>query len=237
MVCENVFENLPIVLSRAVFHRDLIRFELDDMDVVLGMDRLSRYRAKILCDEQKVLLRGPNGEYLSYRGNARRLEVKIVTMLKMRKYLNKGHEVYLCTLQDLSIESETLEQSLVVKEFPNVFPKEILGIPLNREVEFSIDFLPGTMPISKVPYRMVANQMSNLKEQLQEMLENGYIRPSTSAWGAPVLFVKKMDGSLWLCIDYRGLNQVTMKNKYPLPRIDELFDQLKRAGVFSKIDL
>ncbi|XP_019157589.1 PREDICTED: uncharacterized protein LOC109154205 [Ipomoea nil] len=97
--------------------------------------------------------------------------------------------------------------------------------------------MPGTAPISKAPYRLAPPEMQELKAQLQELLDKGYIRPSTSPWGAPVLFVKKKDGSMRLCIDYRELNQVTIKNKYPHPRIDDLFDQLRGAGVFSKVDL
>ena len=110
-------------------------------------------------------------------------------------------------------------------------------MPPVREVQFSINLKPGTEPIAKAPYRMAPAEMSELKTQLQELLDKGFIRPSTSPWGAPVLFVKKKDGSLRLCIDYRELNAVTVKNKYPLPRIDDLFDQLRGATVFSKIDL
>ncbi|KAJ9189421.1 hypothetical protein P3X46_000717, partial [Hevea brasiliensis] len=124
-----------------------------------------------------------------------------------------------------------------VRDFPEVFPEELPGLPPEREVEFAIETLPGTAPISIAPYRMAPTELRELKTQLQELLDKGFIRPSVSPWGAPVLFVKKKDGTLRLCIDYRQLNKVTVKNKYPLPRIDDLFDQLKGAGVFSKIDL
>ena len=125
----------------------------------------------------------------------------------------------------------------MVQNFPEVFPEKLPGVPPPREVEFAIDVAPRTEPISKAPYRMAPAELKELKSQLEEMLEAGFICPSTSPWGAPVLFVKKKDGSLWLCIDYRQLNQVTIKNRYPLPRIDDLFDQLRTAGVFSKLDL
>ena len=122
-------------------------------------------------------------------------------------------------------------------EYPDVFPEELPGIPPVREIDFSVELVPGTAPISRAPYRMAASELAELKKQLAELLDKGFIRPSASPWGAPVLFVKKKDGSLRLCIDYRQLNQVTVKNKYPLPRIDDLFDQLQGAAVFSKIDL
>lgn len=143
----------------------------------------------------------------------------------------------MCLVQEMKGEETEIDRIPLLKEFADVFPQEILGMPPVREVEFSIDLEPGTTPISKVPYRMAPKEMQELKTQLNELLEKGYIRPSASPWGAPVLFVKKNDGSLRLCIDYRGLNYVTIKNRYPLPRIDDLFDQLKGAGLFSKIDL
>ena len=122
-------------------------------------------------------------------------------------------------------------------EFPDIFLEEIPGLPPMREVEFTIKLLLGTAPISIAPYRMAPAELGELKLQLQELLSKGFIRPSVSPWGAPVLFVKKKDGSLRMCIDYRRLNHVIAKNKYPLPRIDKLFDQLQGAAYFSKIDL
>jgi hypothetical protein len=118
-----------------------------------------------------------------------------------------------------------------------VFPEELPGLPPIREIEVSIETLPGVNPIAQSPYRMAPIELAKLKIQLQELLDKGFIRPSNSPWGAPMLFVKKKDGTFRLCIDYRQLNKVTIKNKYPLPRIDDLFDQLKGARVFSKINL
>ncbi|CAA0819578.1 Uncharacterized mitochondrial protein AtMg00860, partial [Striga hermonthica] len=125
----------------------------------------------------------------------------------------------------------------VVREFVDVFPDELLGGPPNRQVELSIDLIPGAGPVSKAPYRMAPKELQELKAQIQELLRLGFIRPSVSPWGAPVLFVKKKDGSMRMCIDYRDHNRLTIKNKYLLPRIDDLFDQLRGAYVFSKIDL
>jgi hypothetical protein len=131
----------------------------------------------------------------------------------------------------------TLEENPVVCEYADVFPDELSGMPPNRDIEFAIKLQPRTTPISKRPYRMPPAELAELKEQLQELLDKGFIRPSTSPWGCPALFVKRKDERLRLCIYYRPLNAVTIKNKYPLPRIDVLFDQLVRAKVFSKIYL
>ena len=130
-----------------------------------------------------------------------------------------------------------VEKIPVVREFPNVFPEELLGIPPEREVDLSIEIVSGTTPISRVPYRMAPSELKELRLQLQELLDKGFIKPSVSPWGALILFVKKKDGTLRMCIDYRHINKVTMKNKYPLPRIEDVFDQFKGAGIFSKIDM
>ena len=130
-----------------------------------------------------------------------------------------------------------LESIPVVSEFSEVFPTDLPGLPPDRDIDFCIDVEPGTRPISIPPYRMAPAELKELKEQLQDLLSKGFIRPSVSPWDAPVLFVKKKDGSMRMCIDYRQLNKVTIRNKYPIPRIDDLFDQLQGASVFSKIDL
>jgi hypothetical protein len=122
-------------------------------------------------------------------------------------------------------------------EYPEVFSKELLCKTPDRDIEFSIELLPGTAPISKRAYRMDVKDLIELKKQIEELLEKGFIRPSLSPWGAPVLFVNKKDGSRRMCVDYRSLNEVTIKNKYPLPRIEDLFDQIRGAKIFSKIDL
>jgi hypothetical protein len=124
----------------------------------------------------------------------------------------------------------------IVCKFPDVFLDNLPGLPLDRDVEFKIELILGTAPISKRPYRMPLNELAELKTQLGELLQKGLICPSSSPWGCPAIFVKK-DQSLRMCVDYRPLNTVTIKNKYPLPRIDILFDQLSKANVFSKIDL
>ena len=138
---------------------------------------------------------------------------------------------------DSKREQVNLENIPVIREFPDVFPEELPGGPPEREVDLSIDVVQGTTPISRVPYRMDPTELKELKTQLQELLDKGFVLPSVSPWGALVLFVKKKVGTLRMCIDYRQINKVTVKNKYPLPRIEDLFDQLRGASVFSKIDL
>ena len=134
-------------------------------------------------------------------------------------------------------ETPRLEDYHVLQEFTDVFPDGILGLPPKKDIDFTIELVPGAAPVSKTPYMMSTLETLELNMQLQEFLEKKYIQPSVSPWGAPVLFVKKKDGTLKLCIDYRKLNKVTVKNKYPLPRIDDVFDQMRGAKVFSKIDL
>jgi hypothetical protein len=133
--------------------------------------------------------------------------------------------------------AQNLEDILVACEFPDVFPEDLPGMPPDRDVEFIIELQPGTTPISKRPYKMTPKELAELKVQLNELLDKRYIRPISSPWGCLALFVKKKDQFLRLCVDYRPLNTITVKNKYPLPRIDILFDQLAGARVFSNIDL
>jgi len=125
----------------------------------------------------------------------------------------------------------------VAHEFEDVFLDEVPGLPPSREVEFSIDLVPGTGVVSMAPYRMAPAELVELKKQIEELMEKQFIRPSTSPWGAPMLLVKKKDGSSCLCVDFRQLNKMTIKNKYPLPRFDDLMDQLHGSLMFSKIDL
>jgi len=132
---------------------------------------------------------------------------------------------------------EQISKIPVVDEYADIFPYEIPELPPNRDIDFSIDLIPGVVPVSAASYRMAPTKLAELKKQIEDLLEKRFIRPSASPWGAPMLLVKQKDGSSRLCVDYRQLNKLTIKNKYPLPRIDDLLDQLRGAGVFSKIDL
>ncbi|GKF52546.1 hypothetical protein Tco_0159456 [Tanacetum coccineum] len=123
-------------------------------------------------------------------------------------------------------DEKRLEEVPVVREFPKVFPEDLPSLPLVRQVEFQINLIPRATPVTRAPYRLAPSEIQELSNQLQELADRGFIRPSTSPWGAPVLFVKKKDGSFKMCIDYWELNKLTIKNRYPLPMIDDLFDQL-----------
>ena len=198
---------------------------MEGLDVILGMDWLGRYKAVIDCEGQSVTLSGPRGEKFKYRKFPKGPKVKkIVSSLEARKLIKRGQPWFLCSISKVEVRKVRIDDIPVVRDFKDVFPKELPGMPPKRDVDFSIDLVPRTEPISKAPYRMAPKEMEELKVQLEELLEKGYIRPSVSPWGAPVLFVRKKDGTMRLCIDYRELNKVTIKNKYPLPQIDDLFD-------------
>ena len=153
---------------------------------------------------------------------------------------SKWHDQLAGWLASLVLENkDRMELGLpcVVCEYVDVFPEELPGLPPKRKIDFTIKLQPDTSPISMAPHHMAPAKLRELKTQLQELLDKEFIRPSTSPWGAPALFAKKKYRTLRLCIDYRQLNRVTIKNRYPLPRIDDLFDQLRGAKNFSKIDL
>ena len=201
--------------------------------MVLGMDWLSRHRATLDCYKKEVKFHRSGKLEVKFRGIRRELSSNIISAMATQRMLRKGCQGYLAYVVETGKEGTMLDEIPVVRGFPD----DIAGLPPEREVEFTIDLIPGTEPISIPPYRMALAELRELKAQLEELLSKGFIQPSISPWGAPILFVKKKDGSLWLCIDYRQLNRVTICNQYPLPRIDELFDQLQGSRVYSKIDL
>ena len=203
--------------------------------MIIGMDWLTNYNSQIDCKAKRVALKSPVGRTVIFKGQKQ--SKKFLTILQAKKLLRQGCEAYLAHVVDNQKEVRNLEEISVVNKFPDIFPDELPGLPPDREIEIAIELAPGTEPVSKAPYRMAPVEMKELANQMQDLLDKGIIRPSMSPWGAPVLFVKKKDGSMRLCIDYRELNKLTIKNKYPLSRIDDSFDQLKGAVYFSKIDL
>jgi hypothetical protein len=206
---------VPIKLGSSIFRTTLLIMGLESVDIILGTEWLSRHQALIDVTARAIEIHSPIcGELTLYLSNQGCTHSYALTMV-----------------------GSPVEKIPVVCEYLDVFPDELPGMPPDRDIEFAIELQPVTTPISKRPYRMSPAELAELKKQLQELLDKGFIRPSTSPWGCPALFVKKKDESLRLCVDYRPLNAVTIKNKYHLPRIDVLFDQLVGAKVFSKIDL
>ncbi|GJS39326.1 reverse transcriptase domain-containing protein [Tanacetum coccineum] len=226
------------------FNIDLMPVELGSFDVIIGMDWLANHHAVIVCDEK--IVRIPYGDEVlivqgDRDGKGEKSKLSIISCTKTQKYIKRGCPIFLAQVTKKETEDKSEEKRLedvpTVRDFPEVFPEDLPGLPPTRQVEFQIDLVPGAAPVARAPYRLAPSELQELSTQLQELSDKGFIRPSSSPWGAPVLFVKKKDGSFRMCIDYRELNKLTMKNRYPLPRIDDLFDQLQGSRVYSKIDL
>nr|GEW09828.1 putative reverse transcriptase domain-containing protein [Tanacetum cinerariifolium] len=221
---------------------DLMPVELDSFDVIIVMDWLKTYHAMIVCDEK--IIRVPFGnETLIIQCNESNNEahLNIISCTKTRKYLLKRYPVFLANITTKTIKDKSEEKRLenvpIVRDFSEVFPEDLPGLPPTRLVEFQIDLISGDAPVARALYRFAPSEMKELSDQLQELSDKGFIRPSSSPWGASVLFVKKKDRSFWMCIDYRELNKLTVKNRYSLSRINDLFDQLQGSSIYSKIDL
>ena len=212
MISERIVPGSRLVIQNKDFPADLIVLGIHDFDIVLGMDWLSKHRATLDCYKKEVRLDRPEELGVIFRGIRREIAPSLINAMTTSKMLRKGCQGYLAFVVDRRQEGTRLEDIPIVKEFPDVFPDDISGLPPDREMEFTIDLIPGTELISIPPYRMAPTELRKLKAQLEELLSKGFIRPSISPWGAPVLFVKKKDGSLWWCIDYRQLNRVTIRN-------------------------
>ncbi|GJW34214.1 putative reverse transcriptase domain-containing protein [Tanacetum coccineum] len=222
------------------FNIDLMPVELGSFDAIIDMDWLANHHAVIVCDEKVVRI--PYGDevlIVQGDGGSRREKSKlsIISCTKTHKYVEKGCLIFLAQVTKKETGDKSEEKRL--EDVPTIrdFPEDLPGLPPTRQVEFQIDLVPGVAPVAQAPYRLAPSKLQELSTQLQELSDKGFIRPSSSPWGAPVLFVKKKDGSFWMCIDYHELNKLTVKNRYPLLRIDDLFDQLQGSRVYSKIDL
>ncbi|KAA0056483.1 reverse transcriptase [Cucumis melo var. makuwa] len=212
LLVNEVLRNCEVLVEGISLLVDLLPLELQRLDVILGMDFLFAHYASMDCHRKEVVFRKPGFAEVVFRGMRKAVSRSLISVLKAEKLLRKGCTAFLAHIVVVQREKLKPEDVPVVKEFLDVFSDDLSGLQPDREIEFTIELLPGTTPISQAP-------------------------PSVSPWAAPVLFVKRKDGTLRLCIDYRQLNKVTIRNKYPLPRIDDLFDQLKGAALFSKIDL
>jgi hypothetical protein len=196
------------------FVTNLIVLELKGINIILGMDWLSKHKVLIDCAKKYVKLTIPDGK---------ELEFIVEPVVTAKGVVNRAKVNQMDAIQGSKVP--------IVNEFPDVFLEELPGIPPDRDIEFVIDLKPGIAPIYKTPFRMTTPELAELKEHIKELLENGFIHPSSSPWGAPMIFVPKKVGNQRLCVDYHALNEVTVKNKYPLPRIDDLFDQLRGVCV------
>jgi hypothetical protein len=208
--------HVPVTLAERDFPTNMIVLKGQDIDVILGMNWLAQHKAILNTNLRTIRLSYGHEEVL--------LSIPVAVPAKP---FGRVHETIIPEIQDIP----------VVCEFSDVFLEDLPRLPPERDVEFVIELKPGSAPIARRSYRMPPNELAELKTQLQDLLEKGFIRPSSSPWGCPAIFVKKKDQTLWMCVDYRPLNEVTIKNKYPLPWIDILFGQLTGARVFSKIDL
>ncbi|GKA79839.1 putative reverse transcriptase domain-containing protein [Tanacetum coccineum] len=213
----NVIRGCKLEIEGHIFDIDLITFGKGSFDVIIEMDWLSKHKVTIICHEKVVRIPLRNGEVLRVVGERPEEKVRQLRSVKVEEY--------------------KLDEIVVVKDFPEVFPDDLSGLPHIPEIEFQIELIPGTIPVVKSPYQLAPSKMEELSGQLKELKEKGFIQPSSSPWGALVLFVKKKDGSFRMCIDYRELNKLTIKNRYPPPKIDDLFEQLQGSQYFSKIDL
>src|SRR4051812_30235257 len=210
-----VIHGNQIAIEGLVFLASVIALKSSDTYVILGMDWLSRHNVVLDCKAKSVKLNRPSDQTIDYTSPSSRIQMHTLNVLPLPK----------------------LEDIPVVRDFPHVFPEELPGIPPDRCVEFIVDLIPGTSPISRRPYRIAPHELAELKTQLEASLAKGFIRPSSSPWGCPVLFVTKKDGTEMMCVDYRPLNLATIKNKYALPRINDLYDKLAGSSFFSKMDL
>nr|GEY74411.1 putative reverse transcriptase domain-containing protein [Tanacetum cinerariifolium] len=209
-----------------------------------GNNKKKRCHVMIVCDEKIVRLPYGDGT-LIIRGDdcdsESKSKLNIITCMKTHKYMQKGCQVYLAQVTSKKTEDKSEEKRLedvpIVWEFPKVFPEDFPGLPYAQQVEFQINLVFGAALVARAPYRLAPAKMQELSTQLQELSDKGFIRPSSSTWGDAILFVKKKDGSFRMCIDFHKLNKLTIKNQCPLPRINELFDQLQGSRVYSKIDL
>ncbi|GKD48887.1 putative reverse transcriptase domain-containing protein [Tanacetum coccineum] len=236
LVLSDVRLGATLTLLNQPFEIDLMSIKLGSFNVVIVMDWLSKYHARIFCDEKFVHI-PIDGKTLIIQGDQSKTRLSLISCIKTERYISRGCQVFIAQVMEKKYDEKRLEDIPAVREFLEHFPEDLPGLPLVRQVEFQIDLILGAAPVARAPYRLAPSKMQELSNQLQELTDRGFIQLSTSPWGASVLFVKKKDISFRMYIDYRELNKLTVKNRYPLPRINDLFDQLQGSSVYSKINL
>ncbi|KAK8655771.1 hypothetical protein V6N13_108337 [Hibiscus sabdariffa] len=211
VIVDKVYRRCPLMVQDETFPADLMELPLEEFDLILGMDCLSKHRVTLDCESKIATLKTPDDRFVIPVSERRGYLSNVVSVLTADRMIRKGYEIFLATILNTKGSLSQIEEIQTVREFPDVFPEELPGLPPDRDVEFEIKTYPGSALVSMAPYRMAPKELKELKVQLQELIDCGFIRPSSSPWGAPVLFVKKKDGSLRLCIDYRKLNKLTLK--------------------------
>ncbi|XP_070025789.1 uncharacterized protein [Nicotiana sylvestris] len=224
IIVDRVYNSCVVIIRGFESGVDLLLLDMVDFDVIFGMDWLSPYHSILDCHAKTVTLALSGLARLEWRGTPSHSTIKVISYMKARCMVEKGCLAYLAYVRDSSAEVPSMDSVPVVREFPEVFHVDLPGMPPDKDIDFCIDLASSTQPISIPPYRMAQLELKELREQPQDLLNKGFIRPSGSPWGMSVLFIKKKDRSMRICIDYRLLNKVTIKNKYTLPRIDDLFD-------------
>nr|GFB21880.1 putative reverse transcriptase domain-containing protein [Tanacetum cinerariifolium] len=231
-----ILRGCALNLINHLFEIDLMPIELGTFDVIIGMDWLILHDAVIVYGKKEVHV-PLKKRMLVVKGDDCVSRLKVVSYMKVKKYVDHGSYLFVTQVVEKEPAKRRLEDVPFIRKFLDVFPKDLPGLPPPRQVEFEIELVPGATPVARASYRLAPSEMKELAKQLQELSDKGFIQPSSSPWGAPVLFVKKKDGSFRMCIDYRKLNKLTIKNRYPLLRIDDLFNHFQGSSVYSKIDL
>nr|GEW47300.1 reverse transcriptase domain-containing protein [Tanacetum cinerariifolium] len=211
---------------------------------VIKQTRIKDQTLSWLVEQDAVIVCGKKVVHVPYKNKTLVVEgdrgtsrLKVISCIKARKFIKRGSQLFVVHVTEKEPQEKQIEDVPVIQDFPEVFPDNLSGLPPPWQVKFRIDLIPGAAPVGRAPYRLAPSKMKELAKQLQELSEKGFIRPSSSPWGAPVLLVKKKDVSFRMCINYRELNKLTVKNRYPLLKIDDLFDQLQGSSVYLKIDL
>ncbi|GJU71577.1 putative reverse transcriptase domain-containing protein [Tanacetum coccineum] len=243
LTINTILRGCTLNLQNHLFVIDLLPIELGSFDIIVGMDWMAEHLTEVVCYEKYIRVPYKNdmliiqGERSGIKSESR---FKVISSIRTQKYIDQGCQVFLIQMikeERTKIPERRIEDVPVVRDFLEIFLEDLPGLTPTCQVEFHIELIPGAAPVARAPYRLAPAEMKELAEQLKELSDKGFIRPSSSPWGAPILFVKKKDGSFRMCIDYRKLNKLTVKNRYPLPRIDDLFDQLQGSSIYSKIDL
>ncbi|XP_069149263.1 uncharacterized protein [Solanum lycopersicum] len=235
---KRVYRNCPMKFPNIVTYVQLLELDMVDLYVILGMDWLHDRFASIDCRTRIVKFNSSNEPVLEWKKGNSILKGRVISFIKACKMISKGCLYHIIRVKYLDSNNPPIELVPAVREFLEVFHNDLPGIPPEREIDIGVDLLPGTNPISIIPpYWMAPAELNELKAKLKDLLDKDFIRPSIYPWDDLVLFVKKKDGSLRICIDYCQLHKVNIKNKYPHLRIDYLFDQLQGASYVSKIDL